>query len=162
MKAYRVEEQAEVLRVYEVTAANEVEATDKIYDGNVDPVFVEDVDSSISVFPIAGDHQVPVMEKLKGFKRPKDVDDYIAIWGMMDSVIRSVKRGAALSFWKRNSVPVDVDGNAFKIRYRGRLVRLRYEHIIVNRYLHKNYFARDMQNWQRMYGAFVSALGMKG
>ena len=150
IKAYRVEERAEVLRVYEVSAANEVDAADKIYDGNVDPVSVKDVESSVHVLPITSTRRVLEREKSRTFKRPKDIDDYLAIWGMMDSVIRSVKTGAALSFWKRNSVPVDFDGKPFTVRSGGRMTRLRYAHLVANRYWHRDYFARDMKNWQRL------------
>ena len=160
--AYRVEERAEVLRVYEVSAANEIDAEDKIYDGNVDPVSVEDIESSIRVLQITSARRVLERTRSKAFERPKDIDDYIAIWGMMDSVIRSVKKGAALSFWKRNSVPVDINGKPFTIRSGGRLVRLRYAHLVANRYWYKDYFARDMENWQRLYGVFASVVNMRG
>ena len=162
INAYRIEERAEVLRVYEVSAANEIDAADKIYDGNVDPVSVEDIESSIQVVPITRGLRVLESERSKAFKRPRDIDDYIATWGMMDSVIRSVKTGAALSFWKRNSVPVDIDGKPFTIRSEGRMIRLRYAHIVANRHWYKDCFARDMKNWQRLYGVFASAVSMKG
>jgi len=158
---FRIEERAEVLRVYEVTAEDEDRAVDLIHDAAVDPVSVEDIESSIRVSRINGGDCVRGEKKSDMFRRPKDVDDYIAIWGMMDSVVRSVKKGAALSAWVRDAVPVDVDGKSFTFRSAGRKVQLRYAHIVANRYWYKDFFARDMQNWRRLYAVFASVISMK-
>jgi len=160
-KTFRIEERAEVLRVYEVTAEDEDRAAGMIYGAAVDPVSVEDIESSMHVSRINSEDCVRREGKSDTFKQPKDVDDFIAIWGMMDSVVRSVKKGTALSTWKRESVPVDVDGKSFTIRSAGRLTQLRYAHIVANRYWYREFFARDMQNWRRLYAVFASVISME-
>lgn len=94
-------------------------------------------------------------------KKPKDVEDYIAIWGWMDSVVCAIKRGPALSFWKMHSVPRDVDGTEFRVLCNGRLVKLRYSYVVANRFWFKEFFVKDMRNWRRLYGVFASAVSMR-
>jgi len=95
------------------------------------------------------------------FKKPKSVDGYIETWGLMDSLIRATKKGAALSYWKRHSVPLDADGRSLLVHTERGLEELRYSHIEDSRYWFEEFFRRDMRNWNRLYDVFLTAFSMR-
>jgi len=101
---------------------------------------------------------------MEEFKRPRDVESFIQIWGWMDDVVCKTKKGKALAHWKIHSVPLTKLGTPFYVRSRGThsVRQLSYDDIISNRFWYKSEFAEDMKNYKRVYGAFVKAMVSPG
>jgi hypothetical protein len=79
------------------------------------------------------------------FKKPKNVEEFIQIWGWMDDVIIKTKKKTAYNYWKKNGTPNG--GN--------------YDSIIVNRYLFKYYFSIELKNdYTRIYNVFLDTLSI--
>lgn len=95
------------------------------------------------------------------FKKPKDVERYVTIWGWMDDIVRTTKKGKALTYWKQHSVPRDSNGKLFNICCNGKLAKLGYADITVNRYGHSEFFAEDMRHYERLYSVFARTINMK-
>lgn len=79
------------------------------------------------------------------FKKPKNVEEFIQIWGWMDDVIIKTKKKTAYNYWKKNGTPNGMD----------------YDNVIVNRYWFRDYFRIELRNdYTRIYKVFIEALSI--
>lgn len=91
------------------------------------------------------------------FKKPKDVETLIQIWGWMDDIITNTKSKKAVNYWKRNGIPKEKRGPFYmQLTPKGPSYRVTYDAIAMNRYWWKEAFEKC--DYQRMYEAFVKAL----
>lgn len=82
----------------------------------------------------------------KHFIKPKDVEELIHIWGLMDSIVKTTKRGDPLKFWCKFGTPMGVP----------------YNDVVIKRRVYKKEFKRELNNmYDRMYHIFAIAMGMK-
>jgi len=97
------------------------------------------------------------------FKKPKDVETYIQIWGYMDDVVRGTKKGKALTYWKKNATPRNYIGGEFiyyKDTGRVKIHRFKYDDYVANRYNFVRQFGEDMLNYKRLYNVFNKTMAM--
>ena len=94
------------------------------------------------------------------FKKPKDVETLIQIWGWMDSIITFTKKKKAISFWKRNGIPKDKSGRPFYVKPMicGCTHRVTYDAVSTNRFWWKEAFEKC--DYQKIYEAFIKALNL--
>ena len=103
------------------------------------------------------------------FVKPSSVELYILNWSAMDSVVLSVKKGAALKKWEREAVPMMKQGKVFT-PYFGNFENERkgsvYRAIRASDLRGDGLFRfvpewqSDMKNWKRLYSLFAEVMGM--
>ena len=78
------------------------------------------------------------------FKKPKCVEEFIQIWGWMDSIIKMTKTKKAIDYWMNCGTPM----------------YMKYDDVIVNRYWFEKEFTKELKHYRRIYGVFNQAMAM--
>lgn len=80
------------------------------------------------------------------FTKPKDVEELIHIWSLMDKIIKATKRGDPLKFWCKFGTPMGAP----------------YNDVVTGLQIHKKDFKYELNRmYDRMYHIFSIAMGMK-
>lgn len=103
------------------------------------------------------------------FVKPTSVELYILNWSTMDSVVLSLKRGAALKRWEREAVPMTREGKVCSPYFSkfetdgGKSVCRAIRASDVRKETLFNFipeFQSDMEHWKRLYSLFAEVMGM--
>jgi hypothetical protein len=79
------------------------------------------------------------------FKKPKSVEEFIQIWGLMDEIIKKTKKKTAYNYWMKNGTPNGIN----------------YDDVLDNRYWFNDDFKIELKtDYTRIYKVFLNTLSI--